>query len=88
HVQLGVFARDTVTEFPLAQFFDRGGSIRVGWYGDTLPTRDFPMLADWYRTGRLKLDELVTERIGLGDTEEAFAKMERGETLRSVIVNE
>jgi S-(hydroxymethyl)mycothiol dehydrogenase len=85
HVQLGVFPRDAVAEFPLAQFFDRGGAIRVGWYGDTLPTRDFPMLADWYRTGRLKLDELVTERIGLGDVEHAFARMQRGETLRSVI---
>ncbi len=85
HVQLGVFPSDAVAEFPLAKFFDRGGIIRVGWYGDTLPTRDFPMLADWYRNGTLKLDELITERIGLGDVNHAFERMQRGETLRSVI---
>jgi S-(hydroxymethyl)mycothiol dehydrogenase len=43
------------------------------------------MLADWSRQGILKLDELVTETIGLGDVDNAFARMQRGETLRSVI---
>jgi S-(hydroxymethyl)mycothiol dehydrogenase len=85
HVQIGVFGRDATAQLPLARFFDLGGTIHVGWYGDTLPTRDFPMLADWYRQGILKLDELVTETIGLGDVENAFARMQRGETLRSVI---
>jgi S-(hydroxymethyl)mycothiol dehydrogenase len=85
HVQIGVFARDATAQLPLARFFDLGGTIHVGWYGDTLPTRDFPMLADWYRQGILMLDELVTETIGLGDVENAFTRMQRGETLRSVI---
>ena len=69
----------------LQRFFDLGGSLRVSWYGDCLPTRDFPLLADWYRQGRLQLDEVVTRTIGLDETEAAFAAMERGETLRSVI---
>ena len=69
----------------LQRFFDLGGMFRVSWYGDCLPTRDFPMLADWYRQGRLNLDEVVT-RSCTGETEEAFDAMERGETLRSVIV--
>ena len=84
-VLIGVSNKGVNVEIPMARFFDLGGALRVSWYGDCLPTRDFPMLAEWYRRGELKLDELVTERIGLGDTEEAFAKMERGETLRSVI---
>jgi len=87
-VLIGVSNQGINVDIPMAQFFGLGGALRVSWYGDCLPTRDFPMLAEWYRRGELKLDELVTERIGLGDTEEAFAKMERGETLRSVIVNE
>ena len=62
-----------------------GGSLRVSWYGDCLPTRDFPLLADLYLKGRLKLDELVTQRIALEEVQESFEAMERGETLRSVI---
>ncbi|MEX5237860.1 S-(hydroxymethyl)mycothiol dehydrogenase, partial [Kocuria sp. CPCC 205236] len=48
-------------------------------------SRDFPMLVDQYRLGRLDLDGFVTERIGLGDVEEAFAKMKAGTVLRSVV---
>ena len=44
------------------------------------------MLVDLYRQGRFDLDAFVSERIGLGDVEEAFDKMERGEVLRSVVV--
>ena len=58
------------------------------WYGDCLPTRDFPLLAEWYRQGQLNLDEVVTRTITLDETEEAFEAMKRGETLRSVIVFE
>jgi S-(hydroxymethyl)mycothiol dehydrogenase len=84
-VFIGVPGPGPTLDLPLQQFFDLGGSLRVSWYGDCLPTRDFPLLADWYRQGQLKLDEVVTRTIGLDETEEAFAAMERGETLRSVI---
>jgi len=84
-VLIGVPGPGPVLNLPLQQFFDLGGSLRVSWYGDCLPTRDFPMLAEWYRTGQLKLDPVVTRTITLNDTEEAFAAMQRGETLRSVI---
>ena len=69
----------------MQRFFDLGGSTVVSWYGNCLPTRDFPLLADWYKQGQLKLDEVVTRMIRLEETEEAFRAMERGETLRSVI---
>ena len=73
-------------ELPLIEVFGRGGSLKSSWYGDCLPTRDFPMLIDLYMQGRLDLDAFVSERIGIGDVEEAFASMERGEVLRSVVV--
>ena len=73
-------------ELPLQKFFDTGGSLRVSWYGDCLPTRDFPMLANWYERGLLNLDGVVTRLIKLEETEDAFEAMKRGETLRSVIV--
>ena len=68
------------------RFFDLGGRLGVSWYGDCLPTRDFPMLAAWYQQGSLNLDKVVTQEIRLEDTEAAFDAMQRGETLRSVIV--
>ena len=82
---LGVPHDDARLDLPLAQFFEVGGALRGSRYGDCVPTRDFPLLVEWYRSGALKLDELVTETIGLNDTGEAFARMARGETLRSVI---
>ena len=75
----------TIENFPLGTFFDLGGSLRVSWYGDCLPTRDFPMLAEWYAQGRLDLDAVVSRTISLDEAEEGFHAMERGETLRSVI---
>ena len=85
-VFIGVPGPGPTLELPLQQFFDNGGSLRVSWYGDCLPTRDFPLLANWYAQGQLKLDEVVTQTIRLEETEEAFEAMKRGETLRSVIV--
>jgi S-(hydroxymethyl)mycothiol dehydrogenase len=82
---IGVPAADAVIEFPAQEFFGMGGSLRVSWYGDCLPTRDFPLLADLYLKGRLKLDELITQKIPLEGVQGAFEAMERGETLRSVI---
>jgi S-(hydroxymethyl)mycothiol dehydrogenase len=87
-VFIGVPGSDASLDLPLQKFFDLGGALRVSWYGDCLPTRDFPLLAAWYRQGQLQLDEIVTRTIGLEETEEAFEAMERGETLRSVIVFE
>jgi len=83
---IGVPNTDVTVELPMDDLFGRGGSLRVSWYGDCLPSRDFPMLVDWYRSGELKLDELITARIALQETDAAFTAMERGETLRSVIV--
>jgi S-(hydroxymethyl)mycothiol dehydrogenase len=69
----------------MLQFFGLGGALRVSWYGDCLPSRDFPLLAEYYLQGQLDLDRMVSRVIKLDETEAAFAAMERGETLRSVI---
>ncbi|MCC9145585.1 MULTISPECIES: S-(hydroxymethyl)mycothiol dehydrogenase [unclassified Arthrobacter] len=84
-VLVGVPDPEMKIELPLADVFGRGGSLKSSWYGDCLPSRDFPMLVEQYRLGRLDLDAFVTERIGLGDIEEAFTKMHDGKVLRSVV---
>jgi S-(hydroxymethyl)mycothiol dehydrogenase len=85
-VLIGVPGPGPTLTLELQRFFDLGGHLCVSWYGDCLPTRDFPLLAEWYRQGQLKLDEVVSRTVSLDEVEEAFAAMERGETLRSVIV--
>ena len=85
-VLVGVPNPDMKIELPLIEVFGRGGSLKSSWYGDCLPSRDFPMLIDLYLQGRLDLDRFVSESIGIGDVEEAFHKMERGEVLRSVVI--
>ncbi|NGO67200.1 S-(hydroxymethyl)mycothiol dehydrogenase [Streptomyces boncukensis] len=72
-------------DIPLIDVFGRGGSLKSSWYGDCLPSRDFPMLIDLYQQGRLDLDAFVSEKIGLDDVEEAFERMHDGDVLRSVV---
>jgi S-(hydroxymethyl)mycothiol dehydrogenase len=85
-VQVGVPTPDMRIDLPMIDFFGRGGQLRPSWYGDCLPSRDFPLLVDLYLQGRLDLDRFVSETIALADVEEAFHRMERGEVLRSVVV--
>jgi S-(hydroxymethyl)mycothiol dehydrogenase len=75
-----------VPDLPLLDIFGRGGALKSSWYGDCLPSRDFPMLVDLYQRGRLDLDAFVSEEIGIGDVEAAFDKMHHGNVLRSVVV--
>jgi S-(hydroxymethyl)mycothiol dehydrogenase len=85
-VQVGVPTPDMRIDLPMIEFFGRGGALKPSWYGDCLPTRDFPKLVDLYLAGQLDLDLFVSETIGLDAVEEAFARMQRGEVLRSVVV--
>jgi S-(hydroxymethyl)mycothiol dehydrogenase len=86
-VQVGVPTPEMrMPDLPMIEFFGRGGALKPSWYGDCLPTRDFPLLIDLHLQGRFPLDAFVSERIGLEDVEEAFDKMQRGEVLRSVVV--
>ena len=75
-----------VPDIPLLDVFGRGGALKSSWYGDCLPSRDFPMLVDLYLQGRLDLDAFVSEEIGLGEVEAAFERMHRGDVLRSVVI--
>jgi S-(hydroxymethyl)mycothiol dehydrogenase len=73
-------------ELPLLDVFGRGGTLKSSWYGDCLPSRDFPMLIDLYLQGRLPLEAFVTEQIGIDGIAAAFDKMHHGDVLRSVVV--
>ncbi|MEU6876665.1 S-(hydroxymethyl)mycothiol dehydrogenase [Streptomyces sp. NPDC046712] len=85
-VLVGVPTPEMTLELPLLDVFGRGGALKSSWYGDCLPSRDFPMLIDLHQQGRIDLAAFVTETIGLGDVEKAFARMHEGDVLRSVVV--
>ena len=85
-VLVGVPNPEMTFEVPMIEIFGRGGALKSSWYGDCLPSRDFPMLIDFHLQGRIDLGKFVSETISLDAVEEAFHKMERGEVLRSVVV--
>jgi S-(hydroxymethyl)mycothiol dehydrogenase len=85
-VLVGVPTPEMQLELPLLEVFARGGALKSSWYGDCLPSRDFPMLVDLHLDGRLPLEKFVSETIALGDVEAAFTRMEHGDVLRSVVV--
>ncbi|HLI01369.1 MAG TPA: S-(hydroxymethyl)mycothiol dehydrogenase [Acidimicrobiales bacterium] len=85
-VQVGVPTPEMTVELPLIELFGRGGALKSSWYGDCLPTRDFPALIDLYLSGKLDLDGFVSETIPLDGVEDAFARMQHGDVLRSVVV--
>ncbi|MEV4335288.1 S-(hydroxymethyl)mycothiol dehydrogenase [Streptomyces sp. NPDC049597] len=85
-VLVGVPTPDMKLELPLLDVFGRGGALKSSWYGDCLPSRDFPMLVDLHQQGRIDLAAFVTETIGIGDVEAAFARMHEGDVLRSVVL--
>ncbi len=85
-VLVGVPSPEMKIELPMLDVFGRGGALKSSWYGDCLPTRDFPEIIELYLQGRLDLDGFVSETIPLSGVEDAFSKMQRGEVLRSVVV--
>ena len=66
-------------------YWNKAG-LRVCHCGDTLPSHDFPLLAQLYLDGQLKLDEMVSQTITINDVNEAFEAMHHGDVIRSVIL--
>lgn len=85
-VQVGVPNPEMRIDLPMIEFFGRGGRLKPSWYGDCLPSRDFPMLIDLYQQGRLDLDRFVSATITIDEVEDAFDAMHNGDVLRSVVV--
>ncbi|AIA03573.1 MULTISPECIES: S-(hydroxymethyl)mycothiol dehydrogenase [Streptomyces] len=85
-VLVGVPTPEMTLELPLLDVFGRGGALKSSWYGDCLPSRDFPMLIDLHQQGRIDLGGFVTETIGIDEVERAFDRMHAGDVLRSVVV--
>jgi len=84
-VLAGVPGPTTRLELPLPDVLSRGGALKASRFGDCLPERDLPMMAELYLQGRLPLEKLATEKVPLEEVEAAFDRMHRGDVLRSVV---
>jgi Zn-dependent alcohol dehydrogenase len=69
-----------------AHTLTEGRTVKGSFMGSARPSVDLPRLVGLYQQGRLKLDELITERYPLERINEAIESMERGQALRNVIV--
>jgi S-(hydroxymethyl)mycothiol dehydrogenase len=85
-VYIGLPEPGAEARLPLDYAFDRRLRLLISHGGDHVPAEDFPRLAQMAADGRLDLAGMVTKRITLDDVEQAFADMEAGEVIRSVVV--
>jgi S-(hydroxymethyl)glutathione dehydrogenase/alcohol dehydrogenase len=76
---------DSEVSLPGMALVSGGRRILGCVYGSSDPDRDFPRYLDLWRSGDLKLSEMVTRRISLGEINDAVRAMEAGEGVRSLI---
>jgi len=61
-------------------------TLTGSYYGSARPQQDFPRLIGLYRSGRLKLDELITRTYSIDEAPQAFADLAEGQDGRGVIL--
>jgi Zn-dependent alcohol dehydrogenase len=85
-VIVGITATGVTVPFDPGDIADSARRVLGSKMGSIRPPIDIPMMAEEYRGGRLKLDELVTGKFQLEEINDALDTARRGEGLRSVIV--
>ena len=55
-------------------------------FGGARGRTDVPKIVDWYMDGRINIDDLITHTMPLEQINDGFALMERGESIRAVVV--
>jgi len=85
-VLVGLAPMGTATNFPSAALARTEKRVIGSYYGGVQPRRDFPMLLDWARDGKLNFAPMISRRWKLDDINEAFAEMLKGDVGRGVIV--
>ncbi len=70
---------------PMTMVFEEK-TLQGSYFGSCVPRIDFPRMLKLYMAGKLKLDELITQRYSIAEAPQAFADMESGKNARGVIV--
>ena len=82
----GLSPMGTATNLPGAVIARQEKTVKGCYYGSVHPRRDFPMLLELYRSGRLHLERLISKKYSLNQINEAFSDMRSGRQARGVIV--
>jgi S-(hydroxymethyl)glutathione dehydrogenase/alcohol dehydrogenase len=61
-------------------------TLTGSYFGSCVPRVDFPRMLALYMAGRLKLEELITQRYSIDQAPQAFADLQAGKNARGVIV--
>jgi S-(hydroxymethyl)glutathione dehydrogenase/alcohol dehydrogenase len=85
-VAVGIVPRKDLVPISLFDLVLQGKKLVASMMGDNRFRIDMPRYCDFYLDGRLRLDEMISARIGLDDVDDAFEKMKAGEVARSVVV--
>jgi S-(hydroxymethyl)glutathione dehydrogenase/alcohol dehydrogenase len=83
---VGAAARDALFSFHPRVFMSKQQTIRGCIYGSCRPAIDFPLFADWYMEGQLRLDELLSETISLEQVPALFEGAPLPDAIRSVVL--
>lgn len=82
---VGVARFDASVEIPAVEMLTREWRMQGSLMGSSPFTRDIPRFGDLYLRGKLDLDMLVAEHIGLDDINSGYDVMKKGSQTRSVI---
>jgi len=86
-VIVGAGRADEQVEFtPFELLFD-GKTMLASLYGSADVQRDYPRMLGLWRTGRLDLDGMITQRLKLDDIDRALAALGRGDVVRQVVIH-
>jgi NDMA-dependent alcohol dehydrogenase len=85
-VVVGVAGLKDMTSVRTATLTFEEKTLTGSYYGSARPREDFPRLMALYRSGRLKLDELITHRYRIAEAAQAFDDLQQGRNARGVIV--
>ena len=85
-VVVGVAAPKDTTTIRTATLTFEEKTLKGSYFGSARPQQDFPRLIGLYRSGRLKLDELITRTYTIDEAPQAFADLAAGRNARGVIL--
>ena len=83
---VGMGSNDDLVQLSALDIFSSARTLRASVYGQADPDLEVPALARDVLDGKLSLDHLITDRIGMADVPDAFDRMHRGEGARSVVL--
>ena len=61
-------------------------TLKGSYLGSAVPQRDIPLLISLWQAGRLPVERLLGETIGLADLNDALDALAAGEVIRQIVV--